>query len=72
MPLRLVPGSAAGKHRHRRPPGAATGAQVRLIDCRPDLYERLRANSARPRRRYWTIAALLFLTSILLAFVAWR
>jgi len=70
MPLRLVPGSTAGEHRHRRPPTTGTEAQVRLIDCHSDLYERLQAKSARPRRRYWKIAALLLLTSILMAIVA--
>lgn len=64
MSLRLVARSAEGPRRRRRAnrnAGDAQAGPLTVIDCRPDLFERLRANSSPPRRRQHILAALAWL-----------
>lgn len=54
MTLRLVSQSTAPERRPRtRRKAAEAAVQLRSVDCRPDLYERLRSSwERRPRRRF--------------------
>lgn len=70
MSLRLVPGTAKSAPPRARPApdSSAPVTALRVIDCRPDLFESLRQNGSRPKRP-WRLAAVVVVAATVAAVI---